>query len=84
MCAFKEGTSDLFEKDNYLPAACRCIAGPKVSDPEYLTYENGDHAIEVLLLITAFMLASSFGLIFKWFNEVVGEDLKPGATISVI
>jgi hypothetical protein len=51
--------------------------------PEYLTYENGDHAIEVFLLIVVFKLASSFGLIFNEFGEVVGEDLEPGGTISV-
>jgi hypothetical protein len=46
--------------------------------PKYLTYENGDCAIEVFLLITAFKLASSFGLVFWGFREVVGEDLEPG------
>ena len=51
--------------------------------PKYLTYENGDCAIEDFLLITAFKLAGSFGLVFKQFGEVVGEDLEPGGTISV-
>ncbi len=51
--------------------------------PEYLTYENGDHAIEVFLLIAAFKLAGSFGLIFEQSGEVVQEDLKPSGTKSI-
>jgi hypothetical protein len=51
--------------------------------PGYLTYENGDHAIEVFLLIAAFKLASSFRFVFEQFGEVVGEGLKPGGTISI-
>jgi hypothetical protein len=50
--------------------------------PEYLTYENGNCAIEVFLLIAVFKLASSFG-VFQVFEEVIGEDLKPGGTISI-
>ncbi len=51
--------------------------------PEYLTYENGDCPIEVFLLITAFELAGSFGLVFEQFGEVVCEDIKPGGTGTV-
>jgi hypothetical protein len=51
--------------------------------PEYLTYENGDFAIEVFLLITVFKLPGSFGLVFQGFGEVVGEDLEPSGAISV-
>ncbi len=51
--------------------------------PEYLAYENGDHAIQVFLLITAFKFPSSFGLVFQGFGEVVGEDLEPSGAISV-
>ncbi len=51
--------------------------------PKYLTYENGDRAIEVFLLVAAFMLASSFGPVLKQFKEVVGKDLEPGGKISV-
>jgi hypothetical protein len=51
--------------------------------PEYLTYENVDRAMEISLLIAALKLASSFGLVFKWFGEVVCEGLEPGGTISV-
>jgi hypothetical protein len=39
--------------------------------------------IEVFLLIAAFKLAGSFGLVFEQFKEVVQEDLKPGGAISV-
>jgi hypothetical protein len=51
--------------------------------PKYLTYEYGDPAIEVLLLITAFKLPSSFGLVFQGFRKVVGEDLEPSGAIYI-
>jgi hypothetical protein len=51
--------------------------------PEYLAYENRDRVIEVFLLIPAFKLPSSFGLLFYVFKEVVGEDLEPKGAISV-
>jgi hypothetical protein len=51
--------------------------------PKYLTYENGDCAIEVFLLIPAFKLPSSFGLVFQGLGELVGEDLEPSGAISV-
>jgi hypothetical protein len=51
--------------------------------PKYLTYENGDCAIEVFLLMATFKLPSSFGLVFQGFKEVVGEDLEPSGAISV-
>jgi hypothetical protein len=50
---------------------------------EYLVYKKGDCTIEVFLLIVALRHAGSFGLVFEWFGEVVGEDLKPGGTISL-
>jgi hypothetical protein len=78
--AFAEGSSDPFKKDDQhadgLPVTRFLIL-------EYLTYENGDHAIEVFLLIAVFKLPSSIGLIFQGFGKVVGEDLEPSGAISV-
>jgi hypothetical protein len=51
--------------------------------PKYFTYENGDQAIEVFLLIMVFKLPSRFRLVFQRFMEVVSEDLKPSGAISV-
>jgi hypothetical protein len=51
--------------------------------PKYLAFKNGDCAIEVFLLITAFKLPSSFGLVFLGFVEVFGEDLEPSDAIFV-
>jgi hypothetical protein len=51
--------------------------------PKYLAYENGDGAIEVFLLITAFKFPSSFGLVFQGFEEVIGEDLESSGVIPV-
>ncbi len=51
--------------------------------PQYLAYKNGDGSIELFLLIMAFKLAGSFGLIFEPFGEVFQEDLKPGGTIPL-
>jgi hypothetical protein len=39
--------------------------------------------IEVFLFIPIVTLVSSFGLVFKQWGEVVGEDLKPGGAISI-
>jgi hypothetical protein len=51
--------------------------------PEYLACENRNCTIEVFLLIAIFKPVSRFGLIFKRFGEVVGDDLKPGGAISI-
>jgi hypothetical protein len=80
---YEEGSSDPFENDNHLLAACRYAAGHDFFGPKYCADKEGDCGIEVFLLNAIFTLASCFRLIFERFREVFTEYLEPGGTISI-